>query len=136
MSTTHNHSNVPDINFYDWLDEIVHSPTGLPILVLVVFLLSVLSEGLGASIKRLRARPVFWLRSRGLTVVIHNLLSTGAHAARVALMFVLMVVFMAMNAWLCVSMLLGAAVGHLVLNWSSVWESEAPDKEELARAQW
>ncbi|BFZ05795.1 hypothetical protein BsWGS_08834 [Bradybaena similaris] len=136
MTTSHNHSDVPDVGFYDWLNDIIHSTTGLPIMVLVVFVLAVLSEGLGSAIRRLRARPLFWIRSRTPTVILHNVVSTVIHAGKVTLMFLLMVIFMALNVWLCLAAIFGSALGYLVFNWHSLWESEAPDKEELAKSQW
>ncbi|CAG5136398.1 unnamed protein product [Candidula unifasciata] len=136
MTTAHNHSAVPDVGFYDWLNNIIHSTTGLPVMTLVVFVLAIFSEGLGSAIRRLRARPVFWIRSRTPTVILHNVLSTLVHASKVTLMFLLMVIFMALNVWLCLAAILGSALGYLVFNWSSLWESEAPDKEELAKSHW
>ncbi|XP_059175327.1 high affinity copper uptake protein 1-like [Physella acuta] len=123
-----------DLNNYlfSWMDSVTHSTTGLAIMTVVVFLLSVMLESMNAGTKRLRSRPLFWIRSRAVTSALHNLLATLVHAVSVSLMFLLMLVFMTLNPWLCSAIILGAIVGYLLFNWSTTWDSEPIEKYVLS----
>ncbi|XP_012943827.1 copper transport protein CTR2 isoform X2 [Aplysia californica] len=135
-SSSHRHEADHSTGFYNWFHDVIASSTGVPVAVLVTVLVAFSSEAISAFYNRVRDRPLFWLRSRCVSLILHNILSSLLHGLRLALMFTLMLIFMTLDPWLCFAVLVGGVIGHLVCQWSFSWQSEIPDKEGCLRSQW
>jgi len=108
-----------------WLYDTAQSNAGLASLACAVAIASVTSEACSALYTRLRDRPLFWLGPTRLTIFLHNFLASLLHGVRVAVMFSLMMVFMTLDPCLCVVMVMGHILGHLVCHWSFAWVSDS-----------
>jgi copper transporter 1 len=56
------------------------------------------------------------MSARNYAVLLHVAL-TALHIVRVFVAYTLMLVFMTFNVWLCLSVIIGAGVGYLLLGW-------------------
>ncbi|CAL1536575.1 unnamed protein product, partial [Lymnaea stagnalis] len=119
MNYQHTHEDGFVSTFFTWFRDVTSTHSGLAIVTIIVFIASILMEALASAMRRLHSRPLFWIRSRQMTSSLHNVLATLVHAAEMALMLSLMVVFMTLNLWLCVAIIVGSALGYMMFNWRS-----------------
>uniref|UniRef100_A0A2C9KLP4 Copper transport protein n=1 Tax=Biomphalaria glabrata TaxID=6526 RepID=A0A2C9KLP4_BIOGL len=88
-------------------------------------------EALGAAMRNLHFHQ-FLLNNPRLRVVLYNGATTLLHTSEMTLMLMLMVIFMTLNTWLCISIITGSAVGYLIFNWNSLITRDSRNKAELS----
>merc|ERR1711976_1110152 len=88
---------------------------------IVIAIVSALYEGLKYMreflLHRVRRRDAYSKSCCTMFCTCMHLLQTVLHIIQVAVSYALMLVFMTFNGWLCIAVLAGAGLGHLIFGW-------------------
>lgn len=95
---------------------VITSHSQLAAACVVVGILGVVFEGLKLFLARLQVISVTRPLVAAHKIALLGALQMGTYVLYLFLSYCLMLIFMALNAWLCVSLLCGAGLGHLLFH--------------------